>query len=131
VTRHIPPLLALAALLAGCGNPVHSHYSVDRTAPCLEKLNYDVDTDATSMGPIEASATDGALRAREKGNAVVITFSDDAAEAANIERAYRRFAPKKLRPHISDVMLSQKNAVLRWTITPPKPELDRVLGCLR
>jgi hypothetical protein len=124
-------LLAVVAALAGCGNPVHSHYSVKETAPCLRKLGYTITTDASKLGPVEASATDGALRAREKGNALTITFSENAKEAENIETAYRHFAPKKLRPHIDDVMSAQKNAVLLWTITPPKEESDRVLGCLR
>ena len=124
-------LLGLVAALAGCGNPVHSHYSVKETAPCLRKLGYEVETNASELGPVEASATDGALLAKERGNAVTITFSEKASEAKNIEAGYRHFAPKKLRPHLDDVMSAQKNAVLLWTITPPKDELDRVLGCLR
>jgi hypothetical protein len=123
------PLLA-AALLAGCGNPVHNHYSVKDTKPCLRKLGYHV-SDASHHGPIEASASQGAILATEKGNAVVITFGSDDAEAANIKQGYRHFANRKLRPHLDDVMMSQKNAVLRWTVTPPRDELDRVLGCLR
>jgi hypothetical protein len=130
--RRLPtPFVAAAVVLAaGCGNPVHSHYSVGSTSPCLKKLGYTV-TDASKRGPVEAAATEGAILAREMGNAVVITFGSDPEEAANIKRGYRRFASKRLRPHLDDVMLSQKNAVLRWTITPPKDELDRVLGCLK
>ena len=127
--RRTAPLIA-AVLLAGCGNPVHNHYSVKDTKPCLKKLGYAV-VDASQRGPIEASAPEGALLAKERGNAVVVTFGGDATEAANIKRAYRRFASKKLRPHLDDVMMSQKNAVLRWTVTPPSDELGRVLGCLR
>ena len=128
--RRSTPLLAAVILAAGCGNPVHSHYTAAATKPCLQKLGYRV-ADASKLGPIEASAADGALVAHEKGNAVVITFGSNAQEAANIKRGYRRFATPKLRPHLDDVMLSQKNAVLRWTVTPPRDELDRVLGCLR
>jgi hypothetical protein len=124
------PLVAAVVVLAGCGNPVHSHYSVKATTPCLKKLGYAV-KDASKLGPIEASAPEGAIVAREKGNAVVISFGTNAREATNIKRGYRRFAPPSLRPHLDDVMLSQKNAVLRWTVTPPRDELDRVLGCLR
>jgi hypothetical protein len=126
-----PLVLGLVAALAGCGNPVHSHYSVKQTAPCLRKLGYIVTTDASKLGPVEASATEGALLARERGNALTITFSQNASEAKNIKAGYRHFAPKKLRPHLDDVMSSQKNAVLLWTVTPPKHELDRALGCLR
>jgi hypothetical protein len=124
--------VALAtAVLAGCGNPVHSHYSVKQTAPCLRKLGYRVSTDASKLGPVEASATEGALLAKERGNALTVTFSENASEAKNIEAGYRHFVAKPLREHLDDVMSAQKNAVLLWTITPPKEELDRVLGCLR
>ena len=124
--------MALAtAVVAGCGNPVHSHYSVKQTAPCLRNLGYKVSADASSLGPVEASATEGALLARESGNAVTITFSENGSEAKNIEAGYRHFAPNPLRKHLDDVMSEQKNAVVLWTITPPKDELDRVLGCLK
>ena len=123
--------LALVVVLAACGNPVHSHYSVDQTAPCMSKLGYDVDTNAASLGPVEASAAEGALRAKESGNAVVITFAEDASGTRSLEAGYRRFVPKHVRRHIRDVMSSQKNAVLLWTITPPPDEMQRVLGCLK
>jgi hypothetical protein len=124
-------LVLLAIPLAGCGNPVHSHYSVKQTAPCLRKLGYKVSTYAEKLGPVEASATEGALLAKEKGNALTITFSENGSEAKNIEDAYKRFSPPKRRKHINDVMSMQHNVVLLWTITPPKDEMDRVLGCLR
>lgn len=130
--RRLPTafVAATVVLAAGCGNPVHSHYSVAATSPCLKKLGYKV-SDASKRGPVEAAATEGAILAHEKGNAVVITFGSNEEEATNIKRGYRRFASAHLRPHLDDVMLSQKNAVLRWTVTPPKDELDRVLGCLK
>ena len=87
-------LLALGLVVAGCGNPVHSHYSVKQTAPCLRKLGYTVTTDASKLGPVEASATEGALLAKERGNAVTITFSQNDSEATNIEAGYRHFVSK-------------------------------------
>ena len=45
--------------------------------------------------------------------------------------AFRRFAPRKLRPHITDVMRTQKNAVMLWTVTPPLDEQNTVFGCLK
>src|SRR5205807_1661327 len=123
--------IALASLLAGCGNPVHSHYSVGPTAGCLSKLGYHVDTNAASLGVIESAATEGALRASEAGNNVTIDFAEDAAGASAIARAYHHFGPKRRRRHISDVLEQQHNAVLVWEITPPTDELNRVLGCLK
>lgn len=123
--------LALAGVLAGCGNPVHSHYSVSGTAPCLSKLGYRVNTNADKLGLIESSAPDGALRASEPGNNVTIDFADDAKGATAISHAYHRFGPKKRREHIDDVMTMQHNAVIVWEITPPQAEGTRVLGCLK
>jgi hypothetical protein len=129
-TRRAAPLL-LAALAAGCGNPVHSHYGVRATAECLKKLGYTVNTHAAQLGPVENSATEGALLAKEPGNAVRMTFSADHAQAKNILAAYHQFVSPRLRPHLSDVLSSQKNATLLWTITPPPDEMQRVLGCLK
>ena len=121
----------LAALAAGCGNPVHGHYGVKGTAACLRKLGYTVNTHAAQLGPVEGSATEGALLAKEPGNAVRITFSSDHGQAVNIMAAYHRFAPEPMRSHLGDVLSSQKNATLLWTITPPADEMQRVLGCLK
>ena len=52
-------LALLAIPLAGCGNPVHSHYSVKQTAPCLRKLGYKVSTNAEKPA---ASAQESAER---------------------------------------------------------------------
>ena len=62
------------------------------------------------------------------------TTPDDAyqqCQAVNIMAAYHRFAPEPMRSHLSDVLSSQKNATLLWTITPPPDEMQRVLGCLK
>ena len=128
--KRLAALLAVSAFAAGC-NPVHSHYSVKQTAPCLSKLGYRVDTNDSHLGVIPSAAPDGALRASEPGNTVTISFADDAPGARNIERGYRRHVPRRLRAHLDDVMESQHNAVLVWTITPPSAELQRVLGCLK
>ena len=124
-------LLALGCAVTGCGNPVHSHYSVSSTAGCLQKLGYAVDTNAENLGVIESSAPKGALRASEPGNNVTIDFAEDAAGASAIARAYHHFGPKRRRKHITDVLEEQHNAVLVWEITPPPDELNRVLGCLK
>ena len=123
--------LVLAGALAGCVNPVHSHYSVSATAPCLSKLGYRVNTNADKLGLIESSAPDGALRASEPGNNVTIDFADNAKGATAISRAYHRFGPKTRREHIDDVLRMQHNVVLVWEITPPQAEETRVLGCLK
>ena len=129
--RRLGLVPVFAAALAGCGNPVHSHYSVSAMAPCLRTLGYHVNTDADRLGVIEAAAPEGALRASEPGNNVTIDFAEDTAGTAAIKRAYHRFGPKVRRRHIEDVLRSQHNAVLVWEITPPPSEESRVLGCLK
>jgi hypothetical protein len=129
--RSLVVIIALPALLAACGNPVHSHYSVKSTAPCLTKLGYAVNTNAEKLGVIESSAPEGALRASEPGNNVTIDFAQDAGGAAALARAYHTFGPAKRRKHINDVLQMQHNVVLVWEITPPSAELQRVLGCLK
>jgi hypothetical protein len=131
-TKHAAAAAALALIVAaGCGAKEPNTYHVGGTAKCLRDAGYRVRTDAAKLGVVAAAAPLGSLRAFEPGNTLSISFGDDHREAVNISKLYRKFAPKKLRPHIDDVMEIQKNAVLLWTITPPSDEHDKVLGCLK
>jgi hypothetical protein len=127
--------LAAAAVavfaVTGCGAKAAKVYHVDGTAKCLRDGGYRVRTDSDNLGVVAAAAPLGSLRAFEPGNTVTISFGNDHREAVNISKLYRRFAPKKLRPHIDDVMEIQKNAVLLWTVTPPMDHHDKVVGCLK
>jgi hypothetical protein len=126
---------AAAALVllvaAGCGAKAPKTYHVDGTAKCLRDEGYRVRTDAENLGVVAAAAPLGSLRAFESGNTVTISLGNDHRDAVNISKLYRKFAPKKLRPHIDDVMEIQKNAVLVWTVTPPSDDHDKVVGCLK
>lgn len=121
-------LLGLVAASCGAGT---SAYKADGTAACLQKGGYRVTTDPAKIGVIAAGAPNGGLRAYEPGNAVTIAFAGNSDDALAIQRAFRRFAPRKLRRHIADVMRTQGNAVLLWTITPPQEELNKVYACLK
>jgi len=127
----LPIVLALALLAAACGNSEPSVYKAKGTANCLRDKGYRVTTDPTRLGVVEGNAANGGLLAHEPGNAVRMAFGGNSDDALEIQRAFRRFAPKKLRPHITDVMQTQKNAVLLWTVTPPIEELNKVYGCLK
>jgi hypothetical protein len=130
VRRALPILLlALALLAAGCG--ATSVYKAGPSAKCLSGKGYRVTTDPGRIGVIAAAAPHGGLRAFEPGNAVTIAFASDTGDAVAIERAFKRFAPPRLQRHIADVMRTQKNAVLLWTVTPPLGEASKVLDCLR
>ena len=119
----------LAFVLTACG--VTRVYHVDSTAKCLRDGGYRVRTDADNLGVVPSAAPLGALRAFEPGNTVTMSFGKDDDDAVEISRLYRKFAPKKLRPHIDDVMEIQRNVVLVWTITPPTDDHERVVGCLK
>jgi hypothetical protein len=128
--RRVVVLLAVALLVAGCGNSEPSVYKAEPTAKCLRGNGFRVTTDPTKIGVIAAAAPNGGLRAFEPGNALTIAFGESSDDAVGIQRAFRRFAPKRLRPNIDDVMRVQKNAVLLWTVTPPVDEMNKVFGCL-
>jgi hypothetical protein len=129
--RRVLLLAFLGAFLVGCTETEPSVYKAGGTAKCLRDTGYQVTTDPAEVGVVAAAAPNGGLLAREPGNALTIAFASDAGDAESIAQAFKRFAPKKLQPHISDVMRTEKNAVLLWTITPPIEELNKVVGCLK
>jgi hypothetical protein len=122
--------LALAVVAAGC-NTEPSVYKAEPTAKCLRKLGYRVVTERSQLGVVEATAENSGLIAYHPGNAVRIAFGASEEDAVGIQNGYRRFVSKKVRPHITDIMRTQKNAVLLWTVTPPQQEMDQVFGCLK
>ena len=129
--RSLWALLLVAALVAGC-NTEPSLYKAAPTAKCLRnKLHYRVTTDPAGLGVVERTAPNGGLIAFHPGNAFRIAFAESSDASTGLEHAYRIFASKKLRPHISDVMRTNKNAVFLWTVTPPQEEINAVYGCLK
>jgi len=129
--QRVVPLILMLCFLAACGGSEPSAYKAPSSAKCLRKLGYRVTTVDQQVGVVAAAAPNGGLRAFEPGNTVTIAFGQNSDDALQIEGAFRRFAPKKLKPNIDDVMRVQKNAVLLWTVTPPVDEMDKVFGCLK
>jgi hypothetical protein len=129
--RLVPLLLIGIALLAAGCNSEPSVYKADPTAKCLRKDGYRVVTERAQLGVVEATAENRGLIAYHPGNAVRIAFGASEDDAIGLQNGYRRFVKKKVRPHILDIMRTQKNAVLLWTVTPPQDEMDKVYGCLK
>jgi hypothetical protein len=129
--RGLAVVFCATLMFVGCTETEPSVYKAEGTAKCLRKDGYKVTTDPAKVGVIAAAAPNGGLLAHEPGNALTIAFASDDGDAQSIAQAFKRFAPKKLRPHISDVMRTQKNAVLLWTVTPSIEELNKVVGCLK
>jgi hypothetical protein len=124
-------LLLLAGLAAGC-NSEPSTYKAMPTAKCLRnKLHYQVTTEPAQLGIVERNAPNGGLLAHYPGNAFRAAFAESSDAASGFENGFKRFAQPKLRPHITDVMRTNKNAVLLWTVTPSQEVIDSVYGCLK
>jgi hypothetical protein len=129
--RLVVVVLAFALLAAGCGVAEPDAYKAEPTADCLRDDGYRVTTDPARLGVVEANTANGGLLASKPGNALRIAFGENSDDAIGIQRGYRRFVSKKLLPDISDVMRTQKNAVLLWTVTPPLEEMNAVFACLK
>ena len=137
MTRRLQLILVVAALAvvaAGCGSrSSNKPYTATGTAACMAKKGFTkVSTNPVKVGFIAGFAENDGLKARApSGNVLTIAFAADAtAGVESTKQAFRAHAPRKLRPHIDDIMESQGNAVLVWTVTPTPAELADAQGCL-
>jgi hypothetical protein len=135
VIRRILLLIAVAALVAGCGVRNSTPFSAKATAACLRSHGFTSVTTADSqIGFVAAFADDGGLRATSPDrNVLTIAFAADAepSSTSSLEDSFRSHAPKSLRPHMSDIMSVNRNAVLVWTISASSADSSTVNGCLR
>ena len=125
--------LVVALLAAGCGVRTSKPFTAAGTAPCLKTRGFTgVTTDPLKVGFIAAFADKGGIRAASAtGNSLTIAFAADAVSTGSTVQAFRSHAPKRLRPHMSDIMQTNRNAVLVWTTTPDPAELDAATRCLK
>jgi hypothetical protein len=136
MTRRLPLILAAAALAvvaAGCGARSNKPYTAAGTAACMAKKGFTkVTTNPVKVGFIAGFAENGGLKATSHDrNVLTIAFAaNDTTGVESTKQAFRAHAPAKLRPHIDDIMESQGNAVLVWTVTPAPAELADAEGCL-
>ena len=126
-------LLAVCVLVAGCGVRNSKPFTAQGTAPCLKDHAFTrVTTNPSQVGFIAGFADHGGIRAASPtGNILTIAFTESADTVNSTEDAFRSHAPKSLRPHMSDIMSTNRNAVLVWTITPRPEELDTAQRCLK
>ena len=126
-------LATLALLAAGCGVRNSKPFTAAASASCLRDNGFtQVTTSPVRVGLIAAFAEHGGLRATApSGDVVTIAFTTSPDTVASTEEAFRNHAPRALRPHLSDVMSANRNAVLVWTTTPDPDELDTTNRCLR
>jgi hypothetical protein len=119
-------ILALGSL-AGCGGDEVSLYQLRPTRSCLE--NADLEPTQRNLDFVASTALGGALRVRFAGNLLSLTFGRSQKEAERLERAYRRFAPRRF--PIQDVLRREGNVVMLWGVSPTIDQLDTVMRCLR
>ena len=129
---HGRKLLLVAALLAlaGCGGEEPpTQYSLTPTVGCLKREKVRVST--TKIDFVASTAFGGAANVRfpRRVNEVTLAFGESEADAARIEKAYRRFAPKRVR--IDDVLRRELNVVLLWGVVPTTAQESTVRECLR
>jgi hypothetical protein len=136
MSRRVPAaLVGLAcavSLAAGCGSQQSKLYTATGTAPCLREQGFrKVTTNSSKVGFIAGFADNGGLRAvTADDNVLTIAFTGSESDVPGTKRAFTRQAAPQYKHHMQDIMESQRNAVLVWTVTPSQQQLDDVLGCL-
>ena len=126
--------LALVALLAaGCGVRNSKPFEAKSTAGCLAKKGFTgVSTDPARVGFIASFAPRGGIKATSPtGNVLTVAFAEDADTVADTVAAFKRLASPFYRKHISDILETDRNAVLVWSVTPDQDELRDAEFCLR
>ena len=102
-------LVALVA--AGCGVRNSKPFTAQGTAAAACKAHgfTGVTTNPAQVGFIAGFADNGGIRARPRrsGNVLTIAFTADADSTGSTEEAFRSHAPKRLRPHMSDIMADE------------------------
>jgi hypothetical protein len=131
--QRLVPLLLFAVLAAGCGARSSTPFTASASVGCLKTKQFThVSTNPAKVGFIAGFAANGGIIATSPAaNVVTIAFTDSADSVASTEQAFRRHAPASLRPHMSDVMRVNRNAVIVWTTTPSGGDESTVEGCLK
>ena len=113
-------------LLSGCGG--QKPYTADKTRDCLANENARI---GGKLDFVATTATGGAFVATLSDNSVTIAFGAKDLDAADLTRAYQRFAFSNVRNNIRDVLERYRNAVLLWHKHPANADLALVTGCLK
>ena len=124
--RKLPLALTLVALVAACGGDADEHYKLEDTQACLRRERVPVSTKNVDF--VASTAAGGALHAEFPKNEVTVAFGDSEEDAARTERAYRRFAPKRI--NINDVLRRDRNVVLLWGVAPSPEDAETISRCL-
>ena len=120
--------VALVLLGAACGREEEPRvYELRPTRACLEAANVRVTTRKIDF--VASTAPGGAFTADFPENDVTISFGTSEADAARTERAYRNFAPKRIK--IDDVLRRDGNVVLLCAVGTNEEDSETVSDCLQ
>ena len=118
---------ALVLLLSACGGSGGSAlYTIQKTQACFTSKHVAL---GGSLDFVATTATGGALRAHLATNFVTIVFGQTAADADNIDQAYRSFHARNV--GIDDVLRQDRNAVMLWHTHPSDADIATATGCLK
>jgi hypothetical protein len=133
MARWLGLALLVALVAGGCGVRNSRPFTAQASAPCFRSHGFShVTTGAVQVGFIAGFADYGGVRATSAtGNVLTVAFTAGPDSVPSTEAAFKAHAPKSLRPHISDIMSSNRNAVLVWTTTPNGDEADAATRCLK
>jgi hypothetical protein len=125
--RRVSLLLPVAVLVSACGGSGVGNYELEPTRSCLE--DSELRPTQRKVDFVASTALGGAMRVRIAQNDLSLAFGESEQEAERIEKAYRRFAPKRF--PIQDVLRRDRNVVMLWGVSPTIDQLDAVNRCLR
>jgi hypothetical protein len=130
--RYVPVLAVLALVVAGCGARSNKPFTAKGTLGCLKAKQFTEATTSPAKLPFIAqfAANGGIAATSPNGNRVTLAFTDSATSVPSTENAFKLHAPTYLRPHIADVMRSNRNVVIVWTTTPASDDESKLEGCL-
>ncbi|MES1247398.1 MAG: hypothetical protein ABUS54_06975 [Actinomycetota bacterium] len=126
-------MLALAVLAAGCGARSNTPFTAKGTIGCLKSHGFTrVSSSPAKVGFIAGFAANGGLiGTSSSGNQVTIAFTDSSGDVDSTEKAFTLHASPQLRPHIKDVMSTNRNAVIVWTTGASSDDQSTLNGCLK
>jgi hypothetical protein len=125
-------VLALALLAAGCGARSDTPFTAKGSVACLRNKGFtQVSSSPAKVGFIAGFAANGGLTGvSPAGNRVTIAFTDSSDDVQSTENAFRLHASPQLRPHIKDVLSTNRNAVIVWTTGASSDDQSTLNACL-
>ena len=128
--KRIASIAALSVATAACGGSGHSAlYASGPSRACLAGKGLRVAAVTSASDFIASTATGGSFRVTLARNSVTVSFGQTAADADNINQAYRGASAPNV--GIDDVLRQQGNAVMLWHLHPSNTDIATITGCLK